>query len=147
MRFQQQTAGWFRVVAITCIPFAVSACATMYEGEAVSGEEPATIEGSYWGSLRYDRALIEAVDHKEFGFRPIASARILPGHHSVRAHCYHGWSHLAGAYGHDEELEFIAVSGHRYQVRCGYSGGVHGTQWTWIEDETGGQVVAGERPE
>jgi hypothetical protein len=146
MLFQQQIVRWFYGVGMACSVLALTGCATMYEAEPASGEEPATIEGSYWGSLRYDKAAIESIDEKDFGFRPVASARILPGLHSVRAHCFHGWSHLAGAYGHDETLEFFAISGHKYQVKCNYSGGIGGTQWTWIEDKTTGAVVAGNSP-
>lgn len=147
MLFQQRIVRRFHGVAIAFSVLALTGCATVYEAEPVAGEEPATIEGSFWGSLRYDKAAIEAVDEEEFGFRPVASAKILPGPHSVRAHCFHGWSHLASAYGHDETLDFIAISGHKYQVRCTYSGGISGTQWTWIEDKTTGEVVAGSRPD
>lgn len=122
-------------------------CATMHEGERLPKESVATIEGSYWGSLRYDKALMESIDEKDFGFRPVASAIILPGHHSVTVHCYHGWSHLAGSFGHDETLELIAVAGHKYQAKCKLIGGVMGTQWSWIEDKLTGEVVAGQRPD
>ena len=146
MLFQQQVVRWFYGAGMACSVLALTGCATMYEAESASGEEPATIEGSYWGSLRYDKAAIKAIDEKDFGFRPVASASILPGPHSVRAHCFHGWSQLSGAYGHDETLEFVAISSHKYQVKCNYSGGIGGTQWTWIEDKTTGVVVAGNRP-
>lgn len=135
------------VLGISIVSLAMGGCATMYEVEPGPGKEPASIEGSYWGSLRYDRALIKAIDEKEFGFRPVASASILPGHHAVTAHCFHGWSHLASAYGHDETLEFVAVPGRKYQVKCKYDNGISGTQWTWIEDRTTGEVVAGNRPD
>ncbi len=147
MLFQQRIVRRFHGLGMAFSILALTGCATVYEVEPAAGEQPATIEGSYWGSLRYDKAAIEAADEKEFGFRPVASAKILPGPHLGRAHCFHGWSHLAGAYGHDETLEFIAISGHKYQVRCAYSGGISGTQWTWIEDKTTGDVVAGNRPD
>jgi len=138
---------WHHAVRISAIVLALTGCATMYEGKHAPGEEPATIEGSYWGSLRYDKAAIRGIDEKDFALRPVASASILPGHHSVRARCYRGWSPLSGAYGHDEILEFLAVSGHKYQVKCKFNGGARGTLWTWIEDKTTGEVVDGNRPD
>ena len=134
-------------IVSVCVTLVNAACATMYEGNHAPGEEPATIEGSFWGSLRYDRAVIEAIDEKDFGFRPVASASVLPGPHSVRAHCFHGWTHLASAIGHDETLEFIALPGRTYQVKCTFTGGATGTQWTWIEDQTTGRLVAGQKPD
>lgn len=146
MLFQQQMVRWLQRVEVAFFVLALTGCATMYEVESAPGEEPATIEGSYWGSLRYDKAAIRGIDEKDFGLRPVAQASIMPGHHSVRTRCFHGWSPMSGAYGHDEILEFIAVSGHKYQVKCKFTRGVSGPQRTWIEDKKTGEVVAGNRP-
>ena len=137
---------WPHVVVMSAIVLALIGCATTYDGERAPEEEPATIEGSYWGSLRYDRAAIRGIDEKDFGLRPVANASILPGDHSVTARCFHGWGPMSGAYGFVRTLEFTAVSGHKYQVKC-KRGGPGGPAWAWIEDKTTGEVVAGDRPE
>lgn len=123
----------------------VGGCAHQaYVGKARSSEETAIIEDSYWGSLRFDRAMIIGVDHDDFGDFGHERVSFLPGKHKIYIMCYHGWNiATTGLYGRHEVVEFEAEANHKYKAYCSI---IDDDQWSWIEDLESGNIVGGKKP-
>jgi hypothetical protein len=123
----------------------VGGCAHQaYVGEARSSEETATIEDTYWGSFRFDRAMIIGVDHDDFGDFGRERVSLLPGMHKIYIMCYHGWNiATTGLYGRHEVVEFEAKAKHKYKTYCLITGG---SQWSWIVELESDSIVGGKKP-
>jgi len=125
--------------------FVVCGCAHQsYSGDSRAEGEIAVVHGSYWRSIRYDKAMIIGIDHDDFGTFGHESVELLPGKHKVYISCYHGWNiATASLYGYDEAIEFEAEPGHHYKARCKF---INDKQWSWVEDSETGEIVGGYDP-
>lgn len=122
----------------------IGGCATQSVSPEQSGVEMATLHGSYWGSLRWNKAAIDGYDGIDFGMKPVMMVKLLPGEHSVTAICFTGFDPLtAGMFTITRTVSFLAEAGHSYQVRCGSVGS---GKTFWIVDKTSGKVVGGNAP-
>jgi hypothetical protein len=95
----------------------------------------ATIVDTYWGSLRYSKAGIWGVNKTSTNF--IERVMVPPGRHTVTIHCVHGYGLASQLYATLREVEFVAKSGHKYQVKCSEADGA------WIEDVATEEIVGG----
>jgi hypothetical protein len=122
----------------------VGGCATQAVGPNHSSDEMAALHGSYWGSLRWNKAAIGGYDGTEFGMKPVMMVKLLPGEHSIRAICFTGFDMLTtGMMAITRTINFQAEAEHSYQVRCGSSGS---GKTFWIVDKSSGEVVGGTAP-
>jgi hypothetical protein len=122
----------------------IGGCATQAIGPDHPSEEMATLHGSYWGSLRWNKAAIDGYDGIDFGMKPVMMVKLLPGEHSITAVCFTGFDPMTtGMFAITSTIRFQAEAGHSYQVRCGSSGS---GKTFWIKDKTSGKVVGGYAP-
>lgn len=128
---------------IACVLIGLQGCATQPTTLDSPDEEMASVHGTYWGSLRWHKAVITGYDNTDFGLRPVAMVKLIPGQHSISAHCHSGFHSLSGMLGTMGTISFDAEPGHSYKVFCGASGS---RMTIWIEDQSDGSVVGGTPP-
>jgi len=132
------------ILIISLALMMIGGCATQSVSPEKSSEEMAALHGSYWGSLRWNKAAIGGYDGIKFGMKPVMMVKLLPGEHSITAICYTGFDMLTtGMMAITRTINFQAEARHSYQVRCGSSGS---GKTFWIVDKTSGEVVAGAAP-
>lgn len=88
------------------------------------------------GELTFTTAWIDVVDGKDL-IVAYSELEVLPGRRSVRV------AIKAGIIGGNRTLSFDAIAGRAYRVRGLLA---RGGSYAWLEDESTGQIVAGEKP-
>jgi len=132
------------VLLVLCTLLIEGCAHQAYVGETLSSNEIAIVEDSYWGSFRFDRAMIIGVDHDDFGAFGRERVKLLPGKHKIYIMCYHGWNMAtAGLYGRHEVIEFDAEANHEYRAYCSI---IDDDQWSWIEELESASIAGGKKP-
>lgn len=132
----------------------------MYTGASPGKEKLAFIDSS--GTLKTMMAksaavVIRSVDNNETKMEKSAvhpRLEVLPGEHTLELQLLRSiTTDVSSSYGTtfkeykiNKTIRFVAEAGHYYQVYAALDPRQTFPWFTWIEDKTGGRIVAGKRP-
>jgi len=150
----------FTVISVSLLVACSSGTIKMYSGEAPAKGKLAYLDSS--GTLktvmsRSAAVLIKSVDEKSTHMKTSAMhprIELLPGRHVLKIELFRSinteysdtYGSISREFKVNKEISFEAEAGHYYQIYGLLDPDQTFPWFTWIEDKTGGKIVAGKKP-